>query len=316
MSDIAMLMDSTTVIPPAWDIDYGVTVIPVPIHAGGKEYRDGVDITAEQFISLLETSKERPSTAVPGLGEFLSFYERLLQQHRNIIYPVPSTKLTGLFNAAIQAAKQINDVRIIAIDPPREWEEEVYAVDSSDLGAGDRLAEIRSWDGPVITVVNTGYASGATGLVAMEGCKAIREGMALDETLRRMMAAKRGSGVYFILPTLDYVVDRAGYLRAFLGMLLKLKPILAIQNGSVEDVARVRGWSKAKSQMLDLVQQRVGDRQVDIYALHSLAQDEAEALLEQAKLTLKVRDSWVGGIGCTVSRYTGRGGLGIAFRAL
>ena len=316
MSDTTILIDSTTVIPPTWSSEYGVTIIPVPIHAGGKEYRDGVDITAEQFVSLLETSKARPSTAVPGLGEFMSFYERLLQQHRNIIYPVPSTKLTGLFNAAIQAAKQINDARILAIDPPGEWEEEVYAVDSSDLGSGDRLAEIRSWDGPVITVMNTGFASGATGLIAMEGCTAVQEGLALDETLRRMMAAKLGTGIYFILPTLDYVVDRVGYLRAFLGTLLKLKPVLAIQNGSVEDVARVRGENKAKRQMLDLVEQAVGDRQVDIYALHSLAQGEAEALLEQVKLALNVRNSWVGEIGCTVSRYTGRGGLGIAFRVV
>jgi len=316
MSDIAMLIDSTTVIPPAWDRDYGVTVIPVPIHAGGKEYRDGVDISDEQFIALLESSKDRPSTAVPGLGEFASFYERLLQQHRNIIYPVPSAKLSGLFNAAVQAAKQIHDARVIAVDPSGDWDEKVYALDCNDAEGGDRLAEVRSWDESVITVVNTGYASGATGLVTMEGCRAIQEGAALDETLRRMMEAIRGSGVYFILPTLDYVVDRVGHLRAFFGMLLRLKPVLAIQNGTVEDVARVRGWSKAKSQMIDLVQQRVGDRQVDIYALHSLVPDEAEALLEQAKLALHVRDSWIGGIGCTVSRYTGRGGLGIAFRAL
>ncbi|MBM4430779.1 MAG: DegV family EDD domain-containing protein, partial [Chloroflexi bacterium] len=219
-------------------------------------------------------------------------------------------------NAAIQAAKQVSNARVIAIDPPREWEGDVYALYSGNVGNDDLLREIRSWPGPVITVLNSGFVSGATGLIAMAGCTAIQEGLALDVILQRMMEAKRGTGIYFILPTLDYVVDRVGHLRAFVGTLLKLKPVLAIQNGGIEDVAKVRGWGKAKSQMLDLAGQAVGDRQADVYVLHSLAESEAAALLEEVRLMRRVRNSWLGGIGCAVSRYTGRGGLGIAFLVL
>ncbi|MBC7260715.1 MAG: DegV family protein [Chloroflexi bacterium] len=313
MAKAALLIDSTTTIPQDLIKEYGVTVIPVPIHAAGKEYRDGVDLTPEKFCDLLETSKDRPSTAVPGLGEFVAFYQQLLQTHKHVIYPVPSPKLTGIFNAAIQAASQVENAQVVAVDPPEGWEGEWRAVHSDDPLLKERLAEINKWTDPVIAVVNTNYVSGAAGLVGMQGFDAIHQGLDLDEALYRMVIAKPRAGIYFILTTLDYVVDRVGHLRAFLGTLLKIKPVLTLRNGMVEDEIKVRGEGKAKKALVELLKQRVGDREVDLFVLHSLAQAEAEELLAQAKNELCVRNAWLGGIGCAITRYTGRGGLGIAF---
>lgn len=290
-------------------------MIPVPIQVAGREYRDGVDLTLERFCDLLETSKDRPTTAVPGLGEFVSFYEQLLQRYKNIVYPAPSPRLTGIFNAAVQSARSIEGAKIVAVDPPEEWGTELYVVHSDDPQLRERLSKVSKEDAPVIAVVNTGYVSGAAGLIAMEALKAIQEGLELDEVVYRMAAVKPQTGIYFILTTLDYVVDRVGHLRALIGTLLKIKPVLAIRQGMVEEEIKVRGEGKAKRALIELLKQRVGDREVDVYVLHSLAQAEAEDLLEQVKSELNVRNWWLGGIGCAVSRYTGRGGLGIAFIA-
>jgi len=313
MIETALLIDSTTTIPPTLIKEYGVTVIPVPIHAAGREYRDGVDLTAEEFCALLEASKDRPSTAVPGLGEFASFYQQLLQTHKNILYPVPSPRLTGIFNAAVQAASQVEGARVVALDPPEEWEGEWYVVHSDDPQLKARLAEINRWHDPVIAVMNTNYVSGAAGLVGMEGFEAIYDGLGIDEAIYRMAIAKPKVGIYFILTTLDYVVDRVGHLRALVGTLLKIKPVLTIRHGMVEEEIKVRGEGRAKRALIELLKQRLGDREVDLFMLHSLAQAEAEDLLAQAKSELHVRHSWLGGIGCAITRYTGRGGLGIAF---
>ena len=120
--DTTLLIDSTTVMPKELIEEHGVTVIHVPVYAEGKEYRDGVDITPEEFYSILETStsRSRPSTAVPGLGEFLSFYNGLLEEHSKIVYPTPSSRLTGVFNAAVQSARQVEGAQVVAIDPPGE----------------------------------------------------------------------------------------------------------------------------------------------------------------------------------------------------
>jgi fatty acid-binding protein DegV len=89
--------------------------------------------------------------------------------------------------------------------------------------------------------------------------------------------------------------------------------VLAIQNGEVQDVAKVRGERKAKRRMVELVKARAGERAIDAMVLHSLAPEEAQELLTLLQSEVRVRNSWIGGIGCTVSRFTGRGGLGIAF---
>ena len=311
--DTALLMDSTTVIPKALIEEHGVTVIPVPIHVGGREYRDGVDITSEELYALLETSKSRPSTAVPGLGEFLSFYNDLLETCPKIVYLAPSARLSGVFNAAVQSAKQVEDAKIVAIDPPEELGEGLYTVHSDDPLLENKLAEIGRLPAPIIVVMNTDFVSGAAGLVAIEAINAINEGRSIDEVVGKIIDAKRKTGIYLILNTLEYVVDRVGELQAFLGTLLRIKPVLMLRDGYLEDVARVRSERKARRRMIELVEEKVGDTRIDVYVLHSLARQKAESFLEQIRGELNVGNSYIDDIGSSVSRYIGRGGLGIVY---
>lgn len=313
MAETGILLDSTTVLPPGYLDKPDVTVIPVPIYAGGKEYRDGINLTEEQFIHLLETLPQRPSTAVPGLGEFVSWYERVLQNHRHVVYPIASRHLSGLFNAAVQAAKSVPGARVVVIDPAEGNDEELLVLRSADPGLDDQLAQVGQSPTPTLVVMNTDFVSGGIALMTMQALEAIERGAGLDQVLRGMIVAKRGMGLYFILPKLDYVVDRVGHLQAFFGTLLHIRPVLAIQNGEVQDVAKVRGERKAKRRMVELVKARAGERAIDAMVLHSLAPEEAQDLLVQLQSQVRVRNSWIGGIGCTVSRFTGRGGLGIAF---
>ena len=89
--------------------------------------------------------------------------------------------------------------------------------------------------------------------------------------------------------------------------------MLTLRHGYLEDVAKVRGERKARTKMIELVKQKVGDGRIDAYVLHTLAQDRAEAFLEQVKIELSVRNSWIDDAGASIARYIGRGGLGIAF---
>ena len=313
MAKTALLIDSTTIMPRDVLQGYEVTVMPVPIYADGTEYRDGVDITDEEFMSFLEKLPQRPSTAVPGLGEFQSFYSQLWRDHQAIIYPTPSHRLTGLYDAAIQAAEQMEGVSIVAVDPPDAWEKDAYVIRSDDPRLKERLGDLALLEPPVLIVMNTGFASGASGLTAMAALAGSAEIKPVQEAVSSMITTKRGTNIYFILNTLDYIVDRAGHLSVFLGTLLRIKPVLTFRDGSLEDVARVRGKAKAKTKIIELLKNAAGERAVDLYVLHSLAEDEAQQMLEQAKAVLNIRNAWVDGIGASVSRYTGRGGLGVAF---
>ncbi len=312
MESSGFMFDSTTVIPEEWK-RADVAVMPVSIYAAGREYSEGVDITPEEFIAFLETLKERPSTGVPGLGRFISWYERLLHDHGQVVYTIPSHKLTGLFDAAVQAAQQVAGATVVAVDPPEDAGSGLYVVRSNEEGLAERLAGMRELRRPLIVLANSGFASGGTGLVGVAGMRCAAAGGASDEVAGAMVAAKGKSNIYLILNTLEYIVDRVGQLRALLGRLLHVKPILRFKDGTLEEAGKARGKLHGKQRMLELLRQEVGERLVDVYVLHCLAEDEAQALAEQVKAMLNVRDCWVDNIGSTVSRYTGRGGLGIAF---
>jgi DegV family protein with EDD domain len=205
---------------------------------------------------------------------------------------------------------------VVAIDPAEEAVDGVVCVHSGAVDLERRLAQVASLPAPVIVVQNSDSVAGGVGLIAMRGSEAIESGAPLDRVLAEMIACKRDVRLHFVLSSLDYVVDRVGHLQAFFGTMLDIKPVMAIQNGLVHDVAKTHGRAKAKRQMIELAAQSVGDRQVDVLILHSLAPDEATHLLEAVKARMNVRRSWITGIGCTVSRYTGRGGLGIASAAV
>jgi fatty acid-binding protein DegV len=316
MSSLALFIDSTTVMPAGFVERYGVTVLPVPIYAGGREYRDGVDITEEQFCDLLEALKERPTTAVPGLGEFVSYYEALLRRHDHVVYAVPTVKLTGLFNAAIQAAKQVPRATVIAVDPPLGWKEEAHVLRSDSTALEEDIRGLRCAEGPTITVVDTGFVAAGVGMILAEALQATQQGVGLDDFLRSIIAAKARTGVCFVLSSLEYIVDRIGKLQAFLGTLLHIVPVLTLRAGDIEDAARVRSRSKARKVMIELLQRGAAGSAVDVFVMHSLVPEEAAGFLEEVKGVVQVRHAYVGSVGSAISRYTGRGGLGLAFTRL
>ncbi len=311
MRRMALMIDSTTNLPAEFLTQEDVRVLHVPIYANGREYRDGVDITPEQFCALLESSAQRPSTAVPGIGEFAAFYEELLRSFDAIIFPTPSARLSGVLNAAALGAQQLKDVAIVIVDglAPIEGTIALHAA-SPDQGV---LAELEHERRPIIALVNSDLAAGGTGLVGLGAWRAICGGQGVGPVLAAAMRAKSRTGLYFILNTFDYVVDRVGEMKAFLGTLLNIKPVLSFRNGSLEDAARVRGERKAAQRMVQVVKERVRDRRIDAYILHAVVPERAADLAAQVRAQFNVRHLWIDVIGAAVSRYTGKGGLAIAF---
>jgi fatty acid-binding protein DegV len=312
MLQVAVLIDSTTVVPSTFVNRSDVVLLPIPIHSGGREYRDGVDLSDAEFLALLESSRERPTTAVPGIGEFASYFDRMLADGQVVVYPVATRKLSGLFNAAVQAAKHIG-AHVVAVDPSSEDRDDVCSVFSDTDRWFSDLANLGSLDGRIVVVLNSALVSGATGLVAMGGLAGAVEGEPWTETVARMIRIKRSTGIFFTLSTLDYVVDRVGALRAFLGTLLRVRPILEIRDGLVAGVSRARTEAQAITLMVDLVRRRVRDAPLRVYFLHADAEESVAALSTASRSRLTVQEAYVGNCGATVARYTGRGGIGIAY---
>lgn len=281
MSKVAVVTDSTANIPPELTNGYTIPFAPLMLIWGDENLRDGLDIQPKEFYNRLPVAKVMPTTSQPTPAAYIDIYRGLLDQGYDILSVHISSKLSGTLDSAIQAKDHFPGARIELVDS-----------------------------------LST---SMAMGFPIMDAVRAAAQGATLSEC--KMLAEKgcQNSGILFVVSTLEYLRrgGRIGGAAAFLGTALNLKPILELVDGKIEAIERVRTMSKAIDRLLDLFEERIGNRTpIHIAALHANAPDEATLLLERAKLRYAgsdLRDAVLSEIGPVLGAHTGPGCLGLAF---
>ena len=104
---VKIVTDSLSDLPVEVVQELGITVVPLCVHFGTDVYRDGVDLTTEQFYDKLAQSKTLPTTAVPALGTFVEAYDRLAEETDGILVITISRKLSAVYEAALEAIEQM-----------------------------------------------------------------------------------------------------------------------------------------------------------------------------------------------------------------
>jgi DegV family protein with EDD domain len=110
-ANTAIVLDSTADFPDARQHFANWRVVPLYVSFGTESYRDGVDLTAQQFYERLRTSSETPTTSQPTPGDFRAAYDELAQYERIFSIHLASN-LSGTFQSASSAA----DERVRLID--------------------------------------------------------------------------------------------------------------------------------------------------------------------------------------------------------
>src|SRR4030042_6985866 len=114
---VRIVTDSVADIPPDIVKELDISIIPVILRFGEETFRDGIDITNDQFYERLATSKVMPTTSVPSLDLFARTYARLAEVTDQILVILLSAKLSGLYNAARQSADLMEgDCRVEVIE--------------------------------------------------------------------------------------------------------------------------------------------------------------------------------------------------------
>jgi DegV family protein with EDD domain len=104
---VKVVTDSSADIPPEVARGLDITVIPLYIRFGGETYRDGIDISADQFYENLARSRRPPRTSIPSPGDFAQIYNQLAAAADGIISIHLSPKYSGALNAAILAREYV-----------------------------------------------------------------------------------------------------------------------------------------------------------------------------------------------------------------
>jgi DegV family protein with EDD domain len=215
---VRIVTDSTSDIPLALAQDLGISVVPLSVIFGDEVYKEGIEITHDLFYDKLVKSKVMPTTSAPSVGDFLSVYEPLLKETDEIVSVHISSRLSATYNNACQAAKQLSDQGA-----------RVEVIDSLSVSFG-------------LSFIAQAAARAAAGGATVEEIRAIAD---------RMIPRLR---IMVVLDTLEYVRrgGRIGRARAFLGAMLKVKPILTFRDGEVHPEERVRTKALALERMIQI----------------------------------------------------------------
>ena len=100
---VKIITDSVADIPIQIVTELGITVIPAILHFREETYHDGIDLSTDQFYEKLVSSQVMPVTSVPSLGMFAEVYARLSEETDEILAIILSSKLSGLYNVALQS---------------------------------------------------------------------------------------------------------------------------------------------------------------------------------------------------------------------
>jgi DegV family protein with EDD domain len=277
---IAVVTDSTANLPSVVIEKYGITVVPINLHWGNETYKDGVDITVEEVYRRLRETKQIPKTAAPSVGDFLQTYLRLSDEVDGIVSIHLPENLSGTVKSARVAAELAHE------------HVPVYVIDS-------------------------GTATMGVGFVVLAAARAAERGEELSKVMEVAEEISPRTTVLAMIDTLEYLYrsGRISKAQGLLGVALRIKPILTIQNREVDILAKTRTTSRGISIMLDEMEERVDGNPVHVAVLHADALEEARHL----KLLVEERFDCLEIFTCSMTpvmgAHTGPGLLGLAFYA-
>ncbi len=282
MSKIALVTDSTTYMPPELVKKYNISIAPQVLIWSDQTYRDGVDITSSDFFTRLKTAKVMPTTSQVAVISFQEIFQSLVDQGYEVLALLVSSRLSGTVQSAMQARDLMSSAR-----------EKVNVVDSQSVAM-------------------------ALGFQVLAVARALEDGASLKDAIALAEKSHEYTGVFFAVDTLEFLHrgGRIGGAQRFLGTMLNMKPILAIQDGRVEGIERIRTKNKAQDRVLELTIEKVAGRTpVRLATLHANAAEDAKALLTRAEQALKPVESILTAVSPTVGTHAGPGTVGLAFMA-
>jgi DegV family protein with EDD domain len=273
---IKIVVDSTADLPAHLYREHDITVVPVLAQFGAETLRDDVDITRDQFYARLISSPEPPKTAAPSVGMFEDVFRKLTAAGHEILSLSLVGGLSGTYNAARQAAQLVEGARIICVDSQT--------------------------------------VSMPLGFLVLKAAEAIQAGKSLEEAAALVEALRPKAVLFVALETLRYLEKggRIGRMRALLGTMLSVKPIMEVRNADVLPVEQVRTWKRVPPRMVELMQARGAFDQLAV--IYTTTHDTAEQLagLCAAAGLMPREQIYVVQAGGVLGTHVGPGALGLA----
>jgi DegV family protein with EDD domain len=242
---LAIVTDSTSDIPQEVADKLKITIIPAILTMEGETYRDGKDITREEFYRRLPQLSTPPTTAVPSPLAFEEAYQKLFEAGCEKVLSIHlSPKLSGMINVVNQAAQAFAD--------------RVTIFDSKQVSLG-------------------------LGFQVIEAAEAVQEGMSLQAVLNAVRKACEKVRLIAMIDTQEYLrrSGRVSWVRAGLGKMLRLRLLLEVVDGVIERRGIIRTRRRAVDELITKAESWGSLKRLAI--LHTAAAEDAKGLVERLR---------------------------------
>lgn len=276
---VRIITDSTADLSPQRQAELGVEVVPLSVHFGAEIFRDGVDLTNEEFYARLRGCESLPTTSQVNPEEFAARFRAHTGRGDEVVGIFISSLLSGTCQSAAIAR---------------------------DMAEGEG-----------IFVVDSGTVTFALGLLVEAACRLRDQGLSAREVAAGTERLSKRLRFYAVVETLKYLKmgGRISAAAAVVGGMLGVTPILNIRDGVVEAAAKSRGRKGAYQWMEKRIAAEPVDTALPVSFGHSDAPEvmaECEAYFKERIPGLDIRESRIGAV---VGTHAGPGCAGIAYFA-
>jgi DegV family protein with EDD domain len=279
MPSTAVVADTTSYLPPELIRQHAVHLVSLYVGIEGEQEREADIDDLHGFYERLRISDQAVTTSQPSVGDFISVYEPLLAEDREIISIHLSSGISGTYESAIQARERL----------------------TAEGKGGER-----------IVVCDSRTGCGGMGLMILGAANAVENGASAAEANERAQAVREELKIWFAVDTLDYLRrgGRIGAARAWIGTTLKIKPILTLEE-EITPVERVRTRSRSIERLIDYARQRE-EAGADAWVVQHVQDPEnAEQLVEACRPIFGRDPIFTSEVGPVIGAHVGPGLLGV-----
>ena len=261
---IKLMADSTCDLSQEVLDRYNIGIAPLSIFINDKTYKDKVDITANEFFKLLPTLAELPTTSMPSPEEYIKIIDEAVEEgYSEVLCICMSSGTSGSYQSAVLA-------KDLYFEKKPDSKLKIYVVDSVSMSHG-------------------------SGYLILKSAQLMEQGYTFDQLIQFNETYKIKVKHFLCVDDLNNLIKsgRLTNASAFIGKLLKVKPIMTMKKGKGVIVAKERGLNKVLKFYVEEFVRRV-DKELTNFIIIGYTSDEIVA--EALKTKLIVETGFLGEI--------------------
>ncbi|WKA57608.1 DegV family protein [Planococcus shenhongbingii] len=272
----AIVTDSTAYIPKELREKADIHMIPLQVTFKNESFAEEEDLLVDEFYK--KAKEELPKTSQPPLGEFVSLYTKLSNDHKEIVSIHLSSGISGTFEGSRQANDLVGEVAVHSFD--------------SEISCAMQ------------------------GFYALKAAEMANTGAGAAEIMNELNDMKKTMRAYFMVEDLKHL-SRGGRLsnaQAIVGGLLQIKPLLHFENKVIVPFEKIRTRKKAMNRIADLLKQdAAAGESIQAAVIHANRPEEAQKWLEELKSSCPEVEFSISYFGPVIGTHLGEGSMGLGW---